>query len=250
LGGVFRGVKACGPRPLYDYAPNVVAHFYPGAWGALEWQCVELSLRFLYLAYNVPPYSGHGKDLVANYRGTRLVKIANGVVGKAPQPGDVLSYGPTTTYGHTSVVSASNVDTNGNGTITVIEQNSSAAGTRIREVKNWYVQASIAVSGWLHENKPGGPTNLSISAEQTQVALTWTAAADTTIDGYRIYRNRMAIATVGPFTTSYVDAAPLCMTNYFVTAYRGAIESNPTATTSVQVDVPCKVYLPKVRSGK
>ncbi len=150
LGGSYRGIKACGPRPWYDEAPDVLVRFYSGAWGEYEWECVELSMRFLYLAYGIPPYSGNGKDVVTNYPGTLLAKISNGTIGKAPQPGDVLSYGPTTTYGHTSVVSASNVDASGNGTITVIEQNSSATGVKTLTVTNWVVQASSTVSGWLH----------------------------------------------------------------------------------------------------
>jgi len=150
LGGSYRGVKACGPRPWYDNAPDVLVRFFPGAWGEYEWECVELSMRYLYLAYNIAPYPGNGKDVVANYPGTLLVKVSNGSWRK-PQPGDVLSYGPTTAFGHTSVVSASNIDLNGNGTITVIEQNSSATGVKTLTVVNWYVQSPMTVSGWLHD---------------------------------------------------------------------------------------------------
>jgi len=149
LGGIYRGVKACGPRPWTGYK-DVYVQFYPKAWGALEWECVELSMRYLYLAYNIPTYSGNGKDVVANYPGTRLVKIANGSVNKAPVAGDVLSYG-STGVGHTSVVSASHVDTAGNGTITIIEQNNSTTGIKTHTVSKWYVQASYTVSGWLHD---------------------------------------------------------------------------------------------------
>lgn len=150
LGGIYRGVKACGPRPWYDDAPDVLVRFFVGAWGEYEWECVELSMRYLYLAYNIAPYPGNGKDVVANYPGTLLIKVSNGSWG-GPQPGDVLSYGPTTTYGHTSVVSASNIDLDGNGTITVVEQNSSATGVKTLTVVDWYVQSSMAVSGWLHD---------------------------------------------------------------------------------------------------
>ena len=251
LEGVYRGVKACGPRPVYDNAPNVGVKFYPGAWGALEWQCVELSLRYLYLAYGVPPYSGHGKDIVPNYRGDRLVKVANGVPGKMPLPGDVLSYGPTTTYGHTSVVAASSVDATGNGTVTVIEQNSSAAGRRDLVVKDWVVTSSMTINSWLHEAKPNPPSNLAPLNEKSSVRLTWIAPANSTFDGYRIYRNDVPISTVGPTVTSYVDPVPLCTTNHYsVTAYYGASESDPTVTAAVDIDVPCKTFLPKLRRGK
>jgi len=120
LGGTYLGVKACGPINT-----ERVVQFFPGAWGELEWQCVELSMRFLYLAYHIVPYSSNGKDVVWNYtpKGTdnvQLVKISNGTSGKFPQAGDVLSYGTTSTYGHTSVVTGSNVDGSGNGTINII----------------------------------------------------------------------------------------------------------------------------------
>jgi hypothetical protein len=107
-------------------------------------------MRYLYLAYGIAPYSANGKDVVNNYSGSILKKVSNGTTGQAPQPGDVLSYGPTTTYGHTSIVSASSVNASGNGTITVIEQNSSATGSKTLTVANWVVQASMTVSGWLH----------------------------------------------------------------------------------------------------
>ena len=150
LGGIYRGVKACGPRPWYDGVPDVLVRFFVGAWGEYEWECVELSMRYLYLAYNIAPYPGNGNDVVANYPGTLLIKVSNGS-WRGPEPGDVLSYGPTTTYGHTSVVSASNIDLDGNGTITVIEQNSSATGVKTLTVASWYVQSSMTVSGWLHD---------------------------------------------------------------------------------------------------
>ncbi|MGC1378903.1 MAG: CHAP domain-containing protein, partial [Anaerolineales bacterium] len=123
LGGSYRGVKACGPRPYYKEGPDVLVNFFSGAHGEFEWECVELSMRYLYLAYGIAPYPANGKAVVGNYKGSKLVKIANGKAGAAPQPGDVLSYGPATTYGHTSVVAASNVNASGNGTITIIEQN-------------------------------------------------------------------------------------------------------------------------------
>ena len=86
-------------------------------------------MRFLYLAYGIAPYSANGSQVVWNYSGSLLTKIANGTAGLAPQPDDVLSYGATSTSGHTSVVAASNVNANGSGTITVIEENAAASGS-------------------------------------------------------------------------------------------------------------------------
>ena len=157
LGAVYRGMAACGPRPYFDNAPDVLVRFFTGAWGTFEWECVELSMRYLYLQYGINPYDANGSEVVWNYTGNLLIKIPNGTVGRAPQPGDVLSYGSTTTAGHTSVVSASNVDANGNGTITIIEQNAAVTGRSILSVSNWSVQAFTTVTGWLHDKSDSGP---------------------------------------------------------------------------------------------
>src|SRR3954469_9067990 len=119
LGASFRNVEVCGPRPGADGAPNRLVRFFPGAWGELEWQCVELSMRFMYVAYGVSPYGANGKDVVYNYNpaaGGGLVKYFNGTPGVAPAPGDVLSFGPTasSSFGHTGVVESTFVDGDGN----------------------------------------------------------------------------------------------------------------------------------------
>ena len=151
LSAVYLGIPACGPRPSYDAAPDVLIHFFSGAWGEFEWECVEYSMRFLYLMYGIHPYHANGSQVVWNYPGSELLKIGNGVAGYAPVPGDVLSYGSTSTFGHTSVVTASNIDGNGNGTITVIEENNTVSGSSNLIVRNWSVAGNAgSVSGWLH----------------------------------------------------------------------------------------------------
>jgi hypothetical protein len=153
LGAEYRGMKACGPRPWADSGPQVWVNFGDGV-SQIEWQCPELSKRFLYLAYGIAPYSAHGSQVVWNYAGDSLEKVSNCEPGRAPEPDDVLSYGSTSTFGHTSVVVASDVDSGGNGTISVIEQNSSSTGFNTLDVSNWCVSANYStVSGWLH--KPG-----------------------------------------------------------------------------------------------
>lgn len=147
LGAVWHGLVACGPRRLGDGGYDRTVHFFPGAWGEYEWECVELSMRWLYLAYGVHPYSANGDQVVNNYSGAAgggLVKIANGTHGVAPQPGDVLAFPRV----HTAVVTASSVDGAGNGTVTVIEQNASANGWDTYAVHGWSV---AGVSGWLHK---------------------------------------------------------------------------------------------------
>ena len=170
MGGIYKGVKACGPVNTQRGV-----QFAPGLHGELEWQCVELSMRFMYLAYGILPYSGNGKDVVWNYTPkstdkVNLVKISNDTAGKPPQAGDVLSYGTTSTYGHTSVVTGSNVDGSGNGTITILEENVSSAsnGTETLTVKNWHVSSGMIVTGWLHGNNPV-PTISGISSSPSKI---------------------------------------------------------------------------------
>jgi hypothetical protein len=150
LGASYLGMKACGPR-FSDYPVDTLVGFFYGAWGEYEWECVELSMRFLYLAFGVRPYGANGNAVVSNYSGSRLVKISNKTTGKAPLPGDVISYNPYSTVGHTTVVTASSVDAYGNGTVTIIEQNASATGARSHTVSGWNVIDSQGVIGWLHD---------------------------------------------------------------------------------------------------
>jgi len=138
----------------------------------LEWQCPELSKRFIYLAYDIAPYSANGSEVVwncdAETNGCWLEQIANGTPCQAPQPDDILSYGSTSTWGHTSVVVESHVDSNGDGTIAVIEQNNSLDGSHTLTVNNWVV--SNAVSGWLHD--PGSDAAFSAAPLAGQPPLT------------------------------------------------------------------------------
>jgi hypothetical protein len=156
LGAVYLGLPACGPRPYADHVQDVVVRFFPGAWGELEWECVELSMRYLYLAYGIHPYSANGNMVVWHYSsaadGGSLQKIANGTANAAPQPGDVLSYDGASSVGHTSVVISATVDISGTGSLIVIEQNSSPTGAATLNVGNWYVTGNPgAISGWLHK---------------------------------------------------------------------------------------------------
>jgi len=147
LEGFYLGVKACGPLgTLREVDFGVGVHQY-------EWQCAEYSKRYLYLAYGTHPYAAHGKDVVWNYPGTSLEKVNNGTPNNGPSPGDVISYsGPDPSYGHTAVVSSANIDGNGNGIITVVEQNASANGINSHNVSSWTVISNYGVSGWLHDS--------------------------------------------------------------------------------------------------
>lgn len=161
LGATYEGMQACGPMPSHGY-PDVLVRFFPGAWGEYEWECVELAMRYLYLADGIDPYNANGSQVVWNYPGTLLQKVSNVAgSGVAPVPGDVLSFGPTNTLGHTSVVTSSNVNSSGNGTIGTIEENASPSGSLTISVSNWYVETPTGypgpVTGWLHD--PSAPSS-------------------------------------------------------------------------------------------
>ena len=67
LGASWHGLVACGPGPTEGGSDHVVS-FFPGAWGELEWECVELSMRWMYLAWGVNPYPADGWDVVQQLR--------------------------------------------------------------------------------------------------------------------------------------------------------------------------------------
>lgn len=160
LGAFWHGLVACGPGPTQGGSDHEVA-FFPGAWGEFEWECVELSMRWMYLAWHVNPYPANGWDVVVDYasykatynpNGPRLIVVDNGTIGAVPQPGDVISVAPSqqNPYGHTAVVTANSVDAQGSGTITVIQQNGGPGndGWASYPVTDWVV--GDGVSGWLH----------------------------------------------------------------------------------------------------
>jgi hypothetical protein len=146
------GLTACGPGPNRG-GVDVAVDFFPGAWGELEWECVELSMRWLYLAYGVHPYPANGSQVVADYSrsdGGDLSQIANDG-SSVPLPGDVLSMEPTSANGHTAVVTGTNV-THGNGSINILEQNMNGGnGTNTLSVVDNVVEPDygMPVTEWL-----------------------------------------------------------------------------------------------------
>ncbi len=160
LGASFRGVEVCGPRRNADGGVDRLVRFFPGAWGEQEWECVELAMRFMYVAYGVHPYNANGKDVYANYDPSNggLTKIADGTPGRPPAPGDVITFGPSASnpMGHAGVVESSAVDASGNGTLRMLSQNDTADGWRTLSIHAWSVDATTLgtgpVVGWLHKD--------------------------------------------------------------------------------------------------
>ncbi len=156
----YRGMQACGPRlrdrPDGQSEPMVSI----GGWGEYEWECVELSMRYLFEAgYVTNGYEANGNTVVAHYNGTKMVAKSNGVAGSSPQPGDVVSMGFDTTNGHTAVVYSNNVNASGDGTIGILQENSTTNGIDTMTVNNWVVTATVGTGvSWLHD-----PTSTSTS---------------------------------------------------------------------------------------
>lgn len=156
----WEGLVACGPRPYYDEGPDISVRLPGSVWGVLEWECVELSMRWMYEAWGVEPYPANGSGVVWNYAATKasfnpsgpnLEAIPNNGAGPLPQPGDVLSFGATTEDGHTAVVTNVDVDASGSGTVTILEENASSTGWDSVPVSDRVLGGyDGGVSGWLH----------------------------------------------------------------------------------------------------
>ncbi|HEY7816495.1 MAG TPA: CHAP domain-containing protein, partial [Nakamurella sp.] len=150
-------VPACGPRGSTN---PVWVNPYPGSLTTAGYQCVEFSRRYLYYKYGaVYNKSTNGDQIVDHYYSaypTFFTVVANGTVGKAPVPGDVLSFSPVATFsspsgGHTAVVQASAVNSKGNGSLTLVEENASTSGVVVIPVTSWrVVYGSFTYAKWLH----------------------------------------------------------------------------------------------------
>jgi len=170
------GLIACGPPP--GLGCSYTTHFFSGAIGVCEFSCIELSKRYLYQVYSIVPYTSNGSQVVWNFAGNRLVRILNngstgpvtttaypnwpsdnttkqvsafGSVGLSPLPGDIVSFGATNSYGHTAVVISAAVDGNGNGSVTMLEENGNPNATRIDSISHWVLQDALVPTGWLHD---------------------------------------------------------------------------------------------------
>lgn len=125
-------------------------------------------------------------------------------------------------------------------------------------VYTWRVQArnSAGTGNWSESRtlyrKYGTPSNLTASAaSQSQINLSWGASADApgNIDGYRIYRNGSAVATVNGATTSYADNGLSCNTSYSYTikAFKGSLESDASNSSSATTS-GCQAGVPTLQS--
>jgi hypothetical protein len=137
LGPSFDNVYACGPTENTWWSSDPFE---------ADFQCVELSTRFMSVVYGLQAAAGNGAVFVANNH-QRFPSIPVGVPasGSVPAPGDVVSLSGGAANpnaepaGHTAVVSdSSHVDmSTGNGYITLLEENDGGVGTGVINVSNW-----------------------------------------------------------------------------------------------------------------
>ena len=162
MGAVFDGLVSCGPGPTSADQADKLVRFTPSSWGEYEWECVELSMRWMYLAWGVHPYPADGYDTVSDYAATRatsnpdgpsLETVPNPTPGRVPQPGDVVSTAPTTDdpLGHTAVVSSTAVDSTGDGTITLIQDNGGGGNDGWVTYPVHSFTVGDGVTAWLHD---------------------------------------------------------------------------------------------------
>jgi len=178
LGGSWNNLLACGPRPYTVSNPDNMAHFFAHAWGEYEFECTELVMRWLYSEWNIAPFQGNGNTL-KDHLPSSVLFYPNGTPNIVP--GDVLTENGSTknAFGHTAVITAVSLDQTGSGTLTILEQNSSAAGTRLLYVNRWLVNPDglnvyqQTIQGWIHVpgnesvNTPTPTPTLAVSSTIT-----------------------------------------------------------------------------------
>jgi len=140
-------VPACGPIPN-DGGPTTPVAPYPGALKTPGYQCVEFSERYLFYRYDVTMgLPTNGDQVAAHYAAaypSLFMIVKNGTPNRAPVAGDVLSMAKVPGFdgadgGHTAVVQSSSVNSAGNGSVTIVEENAVDSGVQVLPVSHWNV---------------------------------------------------------------------------------------------------------------
>ncbi len=224
LGAWYQGMEACGPIPGGG-GPAVYTSqgiYTPG------WQCVELSERWLTLAYSLRGVPADGWQVASNYSHAYPNALThyfnNGTPGLVPEPGDVLSF----TWNHTAVVTNSQVGSDGKGSITIIQENVSPDGWGSLSVNNWKV---YGVKDWVHyisapePTLPPMPQSVHIIGRTTtSISLAWTAATGSGVT-YTVFRNGSQVGTTSATTYTDTGLAP-------ATAYTYQVQATSSGGTS------------------
>ncbi|SEP09386.1 hypothetical protein SAMN05216267_10995, partial [Actinacidiphila rubida] len=160
--GTFMGLQVCGGgTDKNDLVPGKQQ---------LEWQCADLSDRYLVQRYGLNGPGGNGNQEAANWYNAYPGKFqlhSNGDHA-APVAGDVISFAVgAAANGHTGVVYSSSVDSSGNGMVYFVDQNwTGDNGYNKASVSNWNVEERTGEGGtvqWLHDPNSATPPVASVS---------------------------------------------------------------------------------------
>jgi len=161
--GSWHGVPACGPVTFRPPYPSHVVHFFPGAWGEIEFECVELVMRFLYQEWGIAPWPGNANKIKNSPPDSIDFYNNNGT--QVFVPGDIITEDGITqnSPGHTVIITGVNLDEYGTGSISILEQNASSNGSRLLTVTKWKIDPDAytwgqTIQGWLHAKANHGLT--------------------------------------------------------------------------------------------
>ncbi len=148
LGANYDNVWACGPIPN----GNEVGYGDEFEHSKYGFQCTELADRFLWDRWGISPVFGeglNGENFAATVHAdhTSVLLVANGTAGQPYEPGDIVSFSGDY-EGHVAVVTSSTENSSGDGTVTIMEENTpsnlSSNGTETLRVPN---RMSVGVVG-------------------------------------------------------------------------------------------------------
>ena len=200
-------VPACGPVPDDGGADSLVSP-YPGSLWTSGYQCVEFSERYLYYRFGVTmdiPTDGDqvAAHYAARYAGLFMV-VTNGTPHRAPVAGDVLSMSDEPGFdsrsgGHTAVVQASSVNADGDGTVTIVEENAAPSGIEVLRVRNWHVTYTgfrylewlttvglVVTTPWLPSAEETRPYSVTLTATGGTGPYRWALTRGTLPAGFAL----------------------------------------------------------------
>ena len=134
MGNSFDGVAACGDQYRNSSSNTQGEISYKGVeFDSVGFQCVELAARYFYATTGRTPPRANGslyaRD-VTNVDPQLNLSPSTDIYQSTLKTGDIISMGPTNTYGHVAIVISvePSVLSGGNGTISVLNENAYTTG--------------------------------------------------------------------------------------------------------------------------
>ncbi len=265
-GGVLEGwtgldpnLPVCGPSPEYSNAANRNTSVrLPEAYGKSFWsgtldgfQCVELSDRWLAMAYGLNVLSNtNGDRVAANYYDAyhashpQMRLIASGTSGQWPQPGDVISFSDSGSFydkdgGHVAVVvPGGSVNSAGNGTIYVAQENVEGVSFthQALSVSNWHVNGEgYSDVEWLHVanlTPPGDGSFVSYGGRTYRIVGGYPMLVTSCSTLPSACGSPTAISSLSLYSSSIANGAAMVETDYKTGAVYSALGGTIVHVTS------------------